>query len=360
MRIVTSTNHLSDQDLGLQGASTLTEVLKSNEVLRELHCDHNAISLTGFTDLISSLATNKTLLYLPSLEEGRNAAIKQTQEQIKLARTRTDGTLQHSPKISSVRRTFGSIGGSGDNNRTSPKVAAVPQWTEQDVQAALRLVREGWEGQVRRLDTYLERNWKIYHGVPLEQAEEELSEIPREAESHNPNGISTTNGNNLAAIFEKVAMETTPTMEKQSRLEYNDDESTTARKPASSRRPIFLPDLDFEEGRSLMQGNIFGIGHLGDGEVAGLASAVGKPTASEQDEENPQTPPGAVQRAQDDGDEAEEEEQEDMASTMPMKRLDSASTVRNSNASNASGLSIPLAEYQSRVLNLSPTKKGLC
>lgn len=196
-----------DQKLGLQGASTLADVLKENKQLRQLHCDCNAISLSGFTDLVNALASNYTLLYLPALEEGRDAALRQTEEQIKIARIKevTSTMSSTNSKISSMRKTLATFGSGSTGAASNGRVAAVPEWTEQDIQAALRLVSEGWEGQKARLNAYLERNWRIYKGLPLDEDLEEADQRPGTAGS-------------LSRILHRVALESTPTVEKEIQL----------------------------------------------------------------------------------------------------------------------------------------------
>lgn len=182
-------------------------MLKENKQLRQLHCDYNAISLSGFTDLVNALAHNTSLLYLPTLEEGRDAALRQTEEQIKLARVKevTSTMSSTNSKLSSMRRTLATFGAGPADARNGGRVAAVPEWTEQDIQAALRLVSEGWEGQKARLNAYLERNWHLYKGLPLEENTDDAEQRPGTAGS-------------LSKIMDKVALESTPTIEKELQL----------------------------------------------------------------------------------------------------------------------------------------------
>ncbi len=220
----------SDQKLGLQGASTLSDVLKENSTLRQLHCESNAITLSGFTDLVNALASNTTLIYLPSLEEGRNAALRQTEQQIKIARTRADGSVMANPssngnKMSAMRKTLASFPGS-PAKPSGPKVAAVPQWTEQDVQAALRLVSEGWEGQAKRLAQFLERNWTIYQGGLVEGMD-----LQHDLQVQRPDTAGS-----ISKIMEMVTTESTPTVEKQITLEDAPEDGVS----------YMLGDLSFE------------------------------------------------------------------------------------------------------------------
>ena len=235
------------QKLGIQGASVLADVLRENENLRQLHCDCNNISLSGFTDLVNTLAFNTTLLYLPNLEEGRDAALRQTTEQIRVARNKTDGSAMSSAssKVTSMRRTLANLGSTTTipTLKGGAKTAAVPEWTEQDVQAALRLVNEGWEGQVKRLEAFLDRNWKMYQGLPTE--EDGVAD-----QSVSPQRPGTAGS--ISRVLEKTALESTPTMEKQARL--GDGQFDDSR-PGSSDRPS-LGDLPVDN-MQLMKENVF-------------------------------------------------------------------------------------------------------
>ena len=235
------------QKLGIQGASTLAEVLQENSTLRELHCDFNAITLAGFTDLVNSLAGNKAILFLPPFTESREAAVRQTEDQIRIARTKTDSSSALSSttsKISSVRRTFTSLSASAMPSssaiRTSSKVGAVPQWTEQDIQAALRIVTEGWELQASRLNEYLARNWRILHGMsePGEGAASAKSETSIETQRPGTAG-------SLGRVLEKVAAESTPTREEDLQL---GDAMLGAREPHPANAESSANDSDVAPG----------------------------------------------------------------------------------------------------------------
>src|SRR3954470_23049478 len=88
----------------MQGASTLSDVLKVNTSLQYLYCEDNGIALTGFTDLVNALHRNTTLLYLPTMQESRQMALKQTEDQVKSMRDDVQTNMQS--KSSSVRSRF--------------------------------------------------------------------------------------------------------------------------------------------------------------------------------------------------------------------------------------------------------------
>lgn len=106
-----------------------------------------------------------------------------------------------------MRKTLASFPGSPAKPST-PRVAAVPRWTEQDVQAALRLVSEGWEGQANRLAQFLERNWAIHQGGSLEDGD-----LQQHFQVQRPDPAES-----ISKFMQTVASESTPTVEKQVKL----------------------------------------------------------------------------------------------------------------------------------------------
>ncbi|CAD0090461.1 unnamed protein product [Aureobasidium vineae] len=194
------------QRLGLPGASMLAEVLKVNRTLRELHCEHNDIPLSAFTDMINALGKNTTLVYMPYMDESRLAALKQTETQVKQIRDEVPATtspLKPSvPAPLSKQPPSSSVAG-------SPITAPSASLTDQDIQAALRLVTESWDRQQYRLQQYLERNCCILHGVPTSM------EIEEEAFER------ATSVGTLSQLIEKVKLDSTPTAEKE--LDFGDE-----------------------------------------------------------------------------------------------------------------------------------------
>ncbi|KAF2004527.1 leucine rich repeat protein-like protein [Amniculicola lignicola CBS 123094] len=188
------------QKLGLQGASTLADVLKINTTLEEIHCENNAIPLSGFTDLINALHRNTTLLYLPSMQDCRQMALKQTEEEIK--KMRDNGTPHTQARSPSVRSKIASrVAGRAPKERIPASGLS-----DQDIKAALSLVDESWARQEYRLQQYLGRNYNIANGIPTAmEVDDEEFERPDTASS-------------LSAIVERVQFESTPTVEKELQL----------------------------------------------------------------------------------------------------------------------------------------------
>ncbi|GAB7347841.1 hypothetical protein MBLNU459_g5375t1 [Dothideomycetes sp. NU459] len=235
------------QRLGIPGASVLAEVLKENRTLREIHCEHNEIPLSALTDMINALGKNTTLIYLPSMDEGRAAALKHTEAEVKHIRDEPPMSPSKSPSSPAgktthfgVRKGFANV--KKNVNRTasaytpsfpsfpssnrststptptashsfqssaktklhtsSPISAPLTQLSDQDIQAALRLVAESWDRQQYRLQQYLHRNWCILQGIPT------AMEIEEE-EFERPSSIGS-----LSKLIEKVKLESTPTVER--------------------------------------------------------------------------------------------------------------------------------------------------
>jgi hypothetical protein len=184
----------------MQGASTLSDVLKVNTSLQYLYCENNGIALTGFTDLVNSLHRNTTLLYLPAMQESRQMALKQTEDQVKQMR---DDVSIHNPSAThSVRSKLASK----MTNKTSRDKPHPMGLSDQDIKAALGLVDESWARQAYRLQQYLQRNYNIANGIPTTMdVDEEEFERPDTATS-------------LGKILEKVQIESTPTVEKNLQL----------------------------------------------------------------------------------------------------------------------------------------------
>lgn len=214
------TFRIEKQKLGLQGSSTLSEVLKENKALRELHCDHNEIPLQGLTDLVNSLIDNTSIVYLPSMDDGRAAAFRSAEITMKAmsdaempairrsstsSRPASTATSSFAMKrgLASVRRTtqrtasaftpsFPAIPsysrsssspttGSSSPSRSSFSLsmpqgktrqasgsgptAAPAGFTVQDVQSTHRLLAEQWDRQCERLAQFLDRNWCIYNDL---------------------------------------------------------------------------------------------------------------------------------------------------------------------------------------------------
>ncbi|KAI9786892.1 MAG: hypothetical protein M1839_005123 [Geoglossum umbratile] len=146
------------QKLGLQGANTLSSVLEQNRSLTEVYCEHNDINLQGLTALVDGLVKNQTVLYLPSMDLERTEALQRVEREAQSTRAETNSSTHKS----SVRRSLAAVKTGGHQHRH-----AVSEYTDQDVQAAVRVMNEKWDRQIRRLQNFLVRNYCMASGRPL-------------------------------------------------------------------------------------------------------------------------------------------------------------------------------------------------
>jgi hypothetical protein len=165
-----------------------------------LYCENNGIALTGFTDLVNALHRNTTLLYLPSMQESRQMALKQTEDQVK--QMRDDVSIHTQARGHSVRSKLASkVAGKAPKEKSHASGLS-----DQDIKAALGLVDESWARQDYRLQQYLQRNHNIANGIATTlDVDEEDFERPDTATS-------------LGRIIEKVRFESTPTTERDVQL----------------------------------------------------------------------------------------------------------------------------------------------
>jgi hypothetical protein len=195
--------HIENQKLGIQGASTLAGVLKENTTLAELYCNNNEIPLTGLTDLVNSIVDNTNIIHLPTMDDGRAAALKSAETTMK-AVSDFDQTTPLAPVKSStlstssfaMKRGLTSIRRSaqrassvytpsiprpqkpGHNAmsppprsrqaaHTGPVSATAPSaFSVQDIQTTQQMLSEQWDRQCYRLAQYLDRNWCLLNAIP--------------------------------------------------------------------------------------------------------------------------------------------------------------------------------------------------
>jgi hypothetical protein len=184
------------QNLGLEGANTLSSVIEENQGLTHIYCEHNDINLQGFTTIVNALAKNYSILALPFLQDDQNTSMKRMNANMRDSRLAANmaAKSEHTMK-NSVRRTLNSFGVS----KTSKQ-----ELTPQDVDAVVRVLNERWDHEMKRLGQFLERNNKIAAGVPGFTVEECL---------RNENALRPTTAISDKGILEQVLSNTTPRIE---------------------------------------------------------------------------------------------------------------------------------------------------
>lgn len=260
--------HIEHQKLGLQGASSLAEVLNHNDTLTELYCGNNEIPLQGLTDLVNSIVDNTNIIQLPTMDDGRAAAFRSAE--VTMRAMEYDTALPASPVkasrlssssfamkrgLASVRRTaqrasvyspsFPALPRSQSNSKldrsqlpstmppprsrqashTGPVAATQSNFTVQDIQTTHRLLTEQWDRQCYRLAQYLDRNWCLLHGLPV------TAELPDE-KFERPASVGS-----LGKVLAQVKYDTTPRAERDMYFDAASQQDEHPRSPSSPRSP---------------------------------------------------------------------------------------------------------------------------
>lgn len=184
------------QNLGLEGANTLSSVLESNTCLTHIYCEHNDINLQGFTILVNSLAKNYTVLDLPFMQDDQESSMKRMSANMRDTRHATTALRHDSNVKTSVRRTLTTLGVSKPQKQ---------DLTPQDLDAVVRVLSERWNTETQRLAMFLDRNRNIAEG----------------GEGYGPDGEGIVSEEHLRpttamsdrGILEQVLSNTTPKVE---------------------------------------------------------------------------------------------------------------------------------------------------
>jgi hypothetical protein len=184
------------QNLGLEGANTLSSVLERNSSLTHIYCEHNDINLQGFTILVNALAKNYTVLELPFMQNDQGASMKRLNDNMRENRKAAVKERGEHNKIS-VKRTLTTLG--------MAKPQKQQDLTPQDLDAVVRVLNEKWATESQRLAIFLDRNRNIAAGV----------------EGYGPDGESIVSEEHLRpstalsdrGILEQVLSNTTPKVE---------------------------------------------------------------------------------------------------------------------------------------------------
>jgi hypothetical protein len=197
---------IEHQNLGLQGAETLAELLECNKTLVEIHCENNDINLQSFTVLVNALEKNTTLLYMPTLDKDREVSLEKVKREISALEKINEETTP--TKHSALKRSFtGAMSMSGRyshrmsmRSNTSDLSTGSGSFTNYDAVAAVAALNEKWDVQVSLMQKYLQRNYHYANGLPWDERDVGT-------ESSRPDTADS-----FANMFDKLDM--TPTTEK--------------------------------------------------------------------------------------------------------------------------------------------------
>lgn len=212
------TLRIEHQALGLQGASTLAEVLQKNTTLLEIHCEHNDINLQSFTALVDALEKNHTLLFMSSMDHDRAKSMDKVRHELEAVdRVESPKPAKHGGGLK--KAIAGTLAGKshGKGHRHSSSLSSTTSFTDQDVAAVMSMLNDKWDIQVGRMQKYLFRNYCQAHGIPWEEGGADES-----------NRLSTaTDESSLAQIMQRVKLDRTPTAGNSNALDYIDEKLTS-------------------------------------------------------------------------------------------------------------------------------------
>jgi hypothetical protein len=206
---------IEHQNLGMQGANTLAEVLESNDSLVEIHCENNDINLQSFTVLVNGLQKNKSVTYMPSMTRDREKSLEKVKREIHAMNKSSDPPPTST--TSSLKRTLTGVMGSRSNRPSLAQGSAspVPAYTDQDIKAAVDALHEKWDAEIGRMQSYLVRNYRLAHGLSPGYDETSENLRPRTAET-------------LGDVLRSVKLDSTPTMEKELGIGWLDEKADLA------------------------------------------------------------------------------------------------------------------------------------
>ena len=144
------------QNLGVEGAGALAQVLLHNKTLTHIECEHNDINLQSYTILVNCLEQNTSVVEMSDLQTDREECLKQLY--VKLTESRNVPN-QESKTKQAMRKTSGLLGVSAKQPHSA---------TPQDVAHAIDKMQKKWFEQKAKMLELLERNRQIALGLQQE------------------------------------------------------------------------------------------------------------------------------------------------------------------------------------------------
>lgn len=217
---------IEHQNLGMQGATTLAEVLGANNSLVEIHCENNDINLQSFTILLNGLQKNRSVTHMPFMSRDREKSLDKVKQEIEAMNKGPH--VAALPGGSSIKRTLTGVMGSKINRPSLGQsiASSVSAYSEQDIKAAVNALNERWDAEVSRMESYLARNRHVAHHLPWGDEETREIQQPHTAET-------------LVEVLRKVKLDSTPTLEKEVELRWQNEkiDLTAKKSPVSFSLP---------------------------------------------------------------------------------------------------------------------------
>lgn len=162
------------QNLGLEGANTLSSVLEHNTALTHIYCEHNDINLQGFTTLVNALANNLSIVDIPFMQTDQGESLRKMREGMQKPGQLTNphsnhhhlggGDGHHGPLNTKVRKTLTNIGAGVGVGGNGSKGAGKEVITAQDMDEFVKVMAGKWRVQNERMGAFLNRNRNRVYG----------------------------------------------------------------------------------------------------------------------------------------------------------------------------------------------------
>lgn len=190
------------QNLGAQGADALASVIEKNTGLTSIYCDHNEITLQGYTSIVNALTKNYTLLELSIMKaDGRNA-MKRFRLDTGVSEHNHTWTVQRkdeSTKAPAYRQMLNKVGIGAKKTKSD--------MTPQDFAAVTQILGEKWAFQMERVGKLLDRNRNIKADLPGYHSVAEADSMMEKEHLRPTTAVSDR------TMMEQVKSHTTPKVE---------------------------------------------------------------------------------------------------------------------------------------------------
>lgn len=197
------------QNLGLEGANTLSSVLEINNTLTHIYCEHNDMNLQGFTTLVNALANNNSILFVPFMSDDQGESVRNMSASIRDPKKLVTSTTAHQQKDahhhhgvkSGMLKSLGTFGVS-----KPPKTEVTPQ----DLDEFVKVLQERWHMQNERMASFLNRNRDLVYGEQHPDHFGQENQQPNTANEHFMRPMSVVDESEM---LQRVLSDTTPKIE---------------------------------------------------------------------------------------------------------------------------------------------------
>ena len=159
---------VENQGFGFAGAGALARTIGRNRSLRTLRFDNNDINLQGFTTIVNAVEDNDVLLEVSALDNDRARDLRRLSEEENSVST-SSSLISKKNLTKTMKRAM------KDQNPFASKSNRKSMGSE-NLSKVVEMMDEKWEEQRARLQSFLERNQRIMLGSTPISDEDEVRE----------------------------------------------------------------------------------------------------------------------------------------------------------------------------------------